>query len=55
MIPLWSVVTIVGWRENGEIKTNEVYRFPNGVQEENGHLTWDVRKLFSYRKDFLNL
>ena len=38
---------IVGWQENGEIKTNEVYRFPNGVREENGHLTWDVRKLFS--------
>ena len=38
---------IVGWREDGEIRTNEVYRFPNGVQEENGHLTWDVRKLFS--------
>ena len=38
---------IVGWQENGEIKTNEVYRFPNGVKEENGHLVWDVRKLFS--------
>ena len=38
---------IVGWREDGEIRTNEVYRFPNGVREENGHLTWDVRKLFS--------
>lgn len=38
---------IVGWQENGEIQTEEVYRFPNGVQEENGHLTWDVRKLFS--------
>ena len=38
---------IVGWQENGEIKTNEVYRFPNGVREENGHLAWDVRKLFS--------
>ena len=38
---------IVGWQENGEIKTNEVYRFPNGVQEENGHLTWDVCKLFA--------
>ena len=23
---------IVGWREDGEIKTNEVYRFPNGVR-----------------------
>ena len=38
---------IVGWQENGAIQTNEVYRFPNGVREENGHLTWDVRKLFS--------
>ena len=35
---------IVGWQEKGEIKTNEVYRFPNGVREENGHLVWDVRK-----------
>ena len=38
---------IVGWKEDGAIHTKEVYRFPNGVQEENGHLTWDVRKLFS--------
>ena len=38
---------IVGWQEHGEIKTNEVYRFPNGVREENGHLTWDIRKLLS--------
>ena len=33
---------IVGWQENGEIKTKEVYRFPNGVKEEDGHLVWDV-------------
>ena len=38
---------IVGWQENGAIQTKEVFRFPNGVREENGHLTWDVRKLFS--------
>lgn len=38
---------IVGWQENGEMQTNEVYRFPNGVHEEDGHLVWDVRKLFS--------
>ena len=38
---------IVGWKENGAIQTKEVFRFPNGVQEENGHLVWDVRKLFS--------
>ena len=36
---------IVGWREDGEIRTKEVYRFPNGVQEENGHLVWDVEAL----------
>ena len=23
---------IVGWREDGELRTKEVYRFPNGVQ-----------------------
>lgn len=38
---------IVGWQDNGTIQTREVYRFPNGVREENGHLIWDVRRLFS--------
>ena len=38
---------IVGWKENGVIRTEEVYRFPNGVKEEGGHLTWDIRRLFS--------
>ena len=38
---------IVGWREAGDIKTKEVYRFPNGVQEQNGHLVWDVAHCFS--------
>lgn len=38
---------IVGWRgETGEIETREVYRFPNGVKEEGGHLVWDVDSLF---------
>ena len=36
---------IVGWQEDGEIRTKEVYRFPNGVHEENGHLVWDVKAL----------
>lgn len=36
---------IVGWKENGVIHTKEVYRFPNGVKEENGHLVWDVQSL----------
>ena len=36
---------IVGWKEGGEIKTKEVFRFPNGVTELGGHLTWDVAAL----------
>lgn len=39
---------IVGWRENGELRTEEVYRFPNGVRKRNGHLTWDVEALYSH-------
>lgn len=41
---------IVGWRENGEIQTKEVYRFPNGVTSKDGHLTWDVDALLSHVK-----
>ena len=36
---------IVGWKENGEIRTREVYRFPNGVTKLDGHLTWDIQAL----------
>ena len=36
---------IVGWREKGEICTREVYRFPNGVHQEAGHLVWDMEAL----------
>ena len=39
---------IIGWKKDNAIYTKEVYRFPNGVQEENGHLVWDVRKLFTH-------
>ena len=37
---------IVGWTENGELQTKEVYRFPNGVHMENGHLVWHMKELF---------
>ena len=36
---------IVGWLEDGAIQTKEVYRFPNGVHEQDGHLCWDVEAL----------
>ena len=41
---------IVGWQEHGKIKTEEVYRFPNGVTELDGHLTWDIDALVSHVK-----
>ncbi|MBQ7657088.1 MAG: rhamnulokinase, partial [Clostridia bacterium] len=41
---------IVGWKENGEVKTREVYRFPNGVTEHDGHLTWDIGALEGHVK-----
>ena len=37
---------IVGYTENGEMKTVETYRFPNGMDNVGGRLTWDVDRLF---------
>ena len=39
---------IVGWMEDGVIRSEEVYRFPNGVREQEGHLIWDVDALFEH-------
>ena len=36
---------IVGWLDNGQIQTREVYRFPNGVCRQEDHLTWDIQAL----------
>ena len=41
---------IVGWREGGELKTREVYRFPNGVEAVDGHLTWNTDALVGHVK-----
>jgi len=41
---------IVGWREGGDLKTEEVYRFPNGITEQDGHLTWDIDALLGHVK-----
>lgn len=41
---------IVGWLEDGAINTKEVYRFPNGVTEQGGHLIWDIDALLGYVK-----
>ncbi len=37
---------IVGWKENGEVKTEEVFRFKNGVKKQGNNLIWDVDELF---------
>ncbi len=37
---------IVGYMENGETVTDEVYRFANGVKPVDGHLLWDIDGLF---------
>ncbi len=41
---------IMGWREGGQLKTEEVYRFPNGVTEQDGHLVWDMDALLGHVK-----
>ncbi|MBQ5953064.1 MAG: rhamnulokinase [Firmicutes bacterium] len=42
---------VVGWEENGKIQTEEVYRFPNGMQQAEGHLIWDVDTLLTKVKE----
>ena len=36
---------IIGWLEGNEIRTEEVYRFYNGVEEKDGHMVWDIDHL----------
>ena len=38
---------IVGWKEGHEVKTREVYRFPNGVEKQDGHLVWNIEGLLA--------
>ncbi len=41
---------IAGWQEDGVFKTEELYRFPNGVRSRDGRLTWDVDALLGHVK-----
>lgn len=36
---------IVGWMDDGVLKTEEVYRFPNGMDTVDGCLVWDTDRL----------
>ena len=44
---------IVGWMEGDALRTQEVWRFPNGVAERDGHLIWDPEALLGHVKDGL--
>ena len=37
---------IIGYMQDGELMTDEVYRFPNGMDNLDGHLVWDIDRLF---------
>lgn len=36
---------ILGWLENGRLKLEEVYRFENGMKDNEGSLCWDIDSL----------
>ena len=38
---------ILGWKDESGLHTKEVYRFPNCMERENGHLVWDINRLES--------
>ena len=42
---------IIGYKEQDKLITEEIYRFPNGVKQENNHLIWDVDHLLSEVKE----
>lgn len=37
---------ILGSIQNGRMQTEEIYRFYNGMEQKNGELCWDVKRLF---------
>lgn len=37
---------ILGHMEDGKMVLEEMYRFPNGMTEENGQKSWNVKALF---------
>ncbi|MGN0486911.1 MAG: rhamnulokinase family protein [Acutalibacteraceae bacterium] len=42
---------ILGSIENGILCLEEIYRFENGIRNENGTLVWDTKKLFQHVKN----
>ncbi len=44
---------ILGTVQDGKIVLEEIYRFENGMKQEDGHLSWDVESLFAEIKEGL--
>ncbi len=44
---------ILGQIENGKVILEVIYRFENGIKNENGILVWDIEKLFFEVKEGL--
>lgn len=39
---------VLGWIEQGRIKTQEIYRFENVIQDKNGVKCWDIDTLYDH-------
>ena len=46
---------IIGYYEDGVLKTDEIYRFWNGMDEQDGALVWDTDRLFNEVVEGLSL
>jgi rhamnulokinase len=46
---------IVGYMKDGELFTEEIYRFPNGMDTLDGHLVWDTDRLLREVKEGIRL
>ncbi len=42
---------ILAHTENGRIMLEEIYRFPNGMKQVDGHMCWDTKELFHHIKE----
>lgn len=38
---------ILGWKEDGKLVQEEVYRFENGMENKDGYLCWNTKELFA--------
>ncbi|AIF50447.1 Rhamnulokinase [Pelosinus sp. UFO1] len=38
---------VVGWKQEGKIQLEEIYRFENEIRSENGSCFWNIEKLFN--------